>query len=572
MTEIRELLEGMVRRYDPEVTGEWDKIIQYNIGTDNGKYYVRMDGKKSTVCEGESDTWDLKIITDTETWLAIASEELEGPVALLEGRLKYKGDIEILMNLKKIFGKRNVNDIWINANALAVKRMLQDIESYSLEELNNLQHSKFMKLVRYAAEHCPFYKKLYREIDLNNFCKEDLPSITKTQVMENFNEIVTDPRLRLEEIRDFLKKLNKYKILYKGEFIVGATSGTMGTPGVFVYNTEAWRTVVLSNTRGMQIESLRGPDDLSDEPRKFAMITSPNIDSLSAITIAHIPPWLVTTKILSTLEKKSTLVKQLNAYQPDVLCGHASILRDLAYEQMEGRLKINVSRIETFAEFLPQYMRETLEKGFNGKVSMRYQASEVMNIGWECDNHDGLHLNSDLVLLECLDENNNLVPNGERGSKILVTNLYNYTQPLIRYEIDDLVTMRKNACNCGIAFPLIERVEGRSDGVLWFRNKKREIVPIYPLDIETIIAEIKGIKSFQVKQESEDKIEIKVLIQEHEKAAPYELENRFSQQLLKSKGLSDTVEVIITRVDEIPRDMITGKYRQIINKWGKPNE
>jgi len=85
-------------------------------------------------------------------------------------------------------------------------------------------------------------------------------------------------------------------------------------------------------------------------------------------------------------------------------------------------------------------------------------------IATECDYHAGLRVFEDQVQLEVVDDGHRPVAPGEPGRRLLVTNLFNRTQPLIRYELNDLVTVSPDPCPCGRPFPLLETVEGRGDG------------------------------------------------------------------------------------------------------------
>src|SRR5688572_28410136 len=83
-----------------------------------------------------------------------------------------------------------------------------------------------------------------------------------------------------------------------------------------------------------------------------------------------------------------------------------------------------------------------------------------------------MHVNADWALLEVVDENNEPVPDGEKGAKVLVTNLANYVQPIIRYEIGDIVTMATEKCGCGSNMPLIQCVEGRDSETFEIKTDK----------------------------------------------------------------------------------------------------
>src|SRR5262249_16657051 len=85
-------------------------------------------------------------------------------------------------------------------------------------------------------------------------------------------------------------------------------------------------------------------------------------------------------------------------------------------------------------------------------------------------NGTGMHLQADWAILEVVDRNNEPVPAGGPGEKVLLTNLYNHIQPFIRYEINDVVTMSPGPCPCGNPLPHILHVDGRTDELLWIQD------------------------------------------------------------------------------------------------------
>src|SRR5439155_12732952 len=112
--------------------------------------------------------------------------------------------------------------------------------------------------------------------------------------------------------------------------------------------------------------------------------------------------------------------------------------------------------------------RAAIEAAFGVKVYDYYCCTEASYLAWECDAHQGLHLNADFNIVESVDANNQPVPDGQRGAKILVTNLGNRVMPLIRYEISDQIEIMPGGqpCRCGCALPRIRTVAGRVEQVI----------------------------------------------------------------------------------------------------------
>ena len=121
-------------------------------------------------------------------------------------------------------------------------------------------------------------------------------------------------------------------------------------------------------------------------------------------------------------------------------------------------------------------------------------------MAWECA-HGHLHLNEDWLILEPVDEHYRPVPRGQPSYTVLLTNLANLVQPLIRYDLGDQVTLHSQRCECGSALPTLE-VAGRRDDVLRVpsRRRKGETISLLPMALCTVVEEQCGLFDFQLEQ------------------------------------------------------------------------
>src|SRR5205814_955593 len=146
------------------------------------------------------------------------------------------------------------------------------------------------------------------------------------------------------------------------------------------------------------------------------------------------------------------LVARLNDFQPEYITGYTSSLEVLAREQAEGRLRLRGGRLRGLtntSEPLPASSRALVEEAFGVHISDCYSMAECMALSSGCPVAEGAHVNSDLALFEVVDDDYRPVPAGTPGTRVLVTNLVNLVQPLIRYEIGDVVTLSPRPCPCG---------------------------------------------------------------------------------------------------------------------------
>jgi phenylacetate-CoA ligase len=104
------------------------------------------------------------------------------------------------------------------------------------------------------------------------------------------------------------------------------------------------------------------------------------------------------------------------------------------------------------------------------------------------------------VILEVVNADGRAVPDGTQGAKILVTNLFNYVQPVIRYELTDLVTMATGSCSCGRTTRRIESIDGRTDDIMSLTDPDGRQVPVHPNHFAEAIEEIAGVHAYQVTQ------------------------------------------------------------------------
>src|SRR5262249_54976921 len=195
------------------------------------------------------------------------------------------------------------------------------------------------------------------------------------------------------------------------------------------------------------------------------------------------------------------LVAALNRFAPDVLNVYPSMAVLLAEEQQAGRLRLALTGMSTSSELRTPEMTERIAGAFGVRPFDLYATTEGL---WacECERHDGLHLIEDDVIVENVDDEGRPVPDGVAGARLLVTNLSNRVQPLIRLEVADAVTLATEPCACGRTLRRMERIDGRSDDVLWLAGADGRPVAVHPMQFSAI-ARDRDVVEFQIVQEDE---------------------------------------------------------------------
>jgi phenylacetate-coenzyme A ligase PaaK-like adenylate-forming protein len=255
-----------------------------------------------------------------------------------------------------------------------------------------------------------------------------------------------------------------------------------------------------------------------------------------------------------------TLVRQLNAWQPDLMAGYPSMMRVLAEEQRQGRLQIAPRFLVSVSETLTDDTRRRLEQIWHTRLFNMYATTEGGIMAMECQYHHGLHLFEDLIIVEVVDERNRPVPPGIYGDKVLLTVLFSRTQPLIRYEISDRVSLSSRThCLCGRPFALLEGIEGRAPEVLLFPARTGGEVALHPLVFYRVMETV-PVSAWQIVQEHDG---LRVLLSGgHAEVNEETLREALRQALTEQGALVPPIH--IQRVATIPRNA-AGKAPLIVS-------
>ena len=213
-------------------------------------------------------------------------------------------------------------------------------------------------------------------------------------------------------------------------------------------------------------------------------------------------------RFYSVLDPLPQLVDQLNAFQPAFLRTYASGLAALTAEQEAGRLRISPLVITTGGELLSPAVQRRAGQAFGCLVNQSYAASEAMPLPLPC-RYGRLHLNSDWFMLEPIDAEGRPVPPGTRSASLLVTNLANYVQPVIRYQLGDSVVISDWGCACGSPLATIS-VEGRTDEILRVPRTGGDEAVLLPMAVATVVEETRGVRRYQVLQTAADALTVRL--------------------------------------------------------------
>ena len=350
------------------------------------------------------------------------------------------------------------------ADAASMLPGMMERLDWSAERLAAHRQAELRRLVRVAKDLSPWHRKRLSDVnpdEVDESMLAELPVMTKDDLMANFDEIVTDDRLHLDVVEDHLDSLTDDAYLFDRYHAV-ASGGSTGRRGVFVYDWDSWAIFYWSALR-YEIRALRQDADLAAAPARGAMVYAHHATHVSGAMGQTFATGEVELHRFPVTLPLDEIVAGLNACQPTLLLsGYPSVLFGLAKEARQGRLRIAPARISCAGEPLLPEIRAALEEAWNVPVINLYGASEFGG-HVSCGLGPGLHLSDDLAIFEPVDAAGRPVAPGVCSDKIYVTNLFNYTMPLIRYEVTDQLRFIDGACTCGSAHQLIADPQGRQD-------------------------------------------------------------------------------------------------------------
>jgi len=366
-------------------------------------------------------------------------------------------------------------------------------------------------LVRYARARSPFYRDLYAGLPVD-LPLEALPRVSKPQLMARFDDWATDRRIRLREVEAFLADRTRIGDAFLGHYRIWKSSGTSGTPGIFVQDEHALG--VYDALVAAQIEDI--PWSAGSAARALAANGRSALVVANADHFASIASWerlrrrmpLLEARSFSALAPLAELARELEAFAPAILSGYPSMLSLLADEHAAGRLAIAPSLIWSGGEHLAPAARRAIERAFGCPVMNEYGASECMSIAHEC-REGWMHLHNEWVALEGVDDDGLPTAPGKLSRTCLLTNLANWIQPVIRYDLGDRITAAKAPCTCGNPRPAF-RVEGRVEATLVMRSPKGRRVRLTPLAISTVVEGKAQGHRFQVAQIGPERLALRL--------------------------------------------------------------
>lgn len=209
-----------------------------------------------------------------------------------------------------------------------------------------------------------------------------------------------------------------------------------------------------------------------------------------------------------TENKVLEYVTALKTIKPTMILAYANVaylFANIINSKSIDLSNLGLKGIICSAETLTEQKRSAIEKAFCCKALNRYGSREVGMVASECLEQDGLHINTDGVYLELERGGNEALP-GESG-EIIVTDLWNYGMPLVRYQMGDVGTKSAHQCKCGRNLPTIKNIEGRiSDFIVDCKGGL-----VHGEYFTHLFYGIEGVQQFQLVQETIDSVRLRIV-------------------------------------------------------------
>jgi len=324
---------------------------------------------------------------------------------------------------------------------------LKSVEFSSIEQLQRLQNEKLERLLLHTYENVPYYHRVLPEADviannkvfLENFHK--IPPLTKAIIRSEGENLYSD---------DYKKRGGYFNTSggSTGEpvkFIQDKHSRAWEFAGRFLFNSWAGKDVGQAELKlwGSERDILEGKDEWKTLLRR----------------------WLFNTELLNTYRMSTDGMRKhidrWNKVKPRQVWAYTDSMYKLSQFVVNEKISVYPPGgiICTTAPLLPQ-ARKHIEQTFRCKVFDQYGSREVGPVACECHAQEGLHIFTPIQRVEILDSNDQPVK-GEDIGQIVITNLHNYSMPLIRYKIGDTGCFSNKPCSCGRGFPLLKEISGR---------------------------------------------------------------------------------------------------------------
>lgn len=354
----------------------------------------------------------------------------------------------------------------------------------------SMQKDLLFNMVNHAINNVPYYRKIVEEKNIR---------ISKETIVEDIKKF---PILTKDLIR------NNWELLHCDlkniKFKIETSGGTTGEPIKIIQD---WN-YRLKNEAGTRFLDEIGSYYIGDKTIRLWGSEKEILEATQGKLNYLISKYIKNERFQNAFKMSDDIlhkyVNQINRLKPKVIIAYVQSIYEMA--KYIEKNKVEVPLLESIivsAGVLSNEVKNYVEKIFNCRVYNRYGSREIGSIASSCEKSDKLHINMLQQYIEILDSKDNSLKEHEKGN-IIITNLINYSMPLIRYKIGDIGSLDFSICSCRRGLIRFDNVFGRT--VDLFKNDKGELIDGEYFTHLFYFRE--NLKKFQVVQEKLNEINI----------------------------------------------------------------
>lgn len=395
-------------------------------------------------------------------------------------------------------------------------------------------------LIMQAYTYSPFYREWF---DMAGIKPEQIRSVKDLEII---------PVVRKG---DLIKNAEKFRATNADKFsmIHRHTGGTTGTPCAYDMDRYSWALNWALKMRTFEWGGYEFGNDILGVMAGGSLIPEKNggwknriwryVNNYYSMPISHIDN-----------EKLEEYYQHMLMKQIRFLRGYPSAITTFAEYIKENHSTLHLQAIFTTAEMLLPYQRALFEQVFQCEIFDTYGCGDGMGHATECERHGELHVCEECSIMQIVNKKGEEVHDGEEG-EIVLTSLYNYGFPLIRYAPGDMAVKSERKCSCGRETKMIRVLNGRTSDNFKLANGK--ILNGLSLPFEELS---ENVLQFQIVQEKEDKVVLNILPKMHVNEG-----QKHAWKKLLEYHCGEGIEVNVQIVDhiEVPA---SGKMRYVISK------
>jgi len=419
---------------------------------------------------------------------------------------------------------------------------------YSKSEIEELQLKKFRELVKYINENSKYYRELIQRnnINIENCVVQDFPEMTKVDLMENFDDIVTDSSISKQDLSNFFNYSSDPTELYKDKYYALHSSGSSSLTGFFLFSPSEMASTLANSTRFNSPKLFQKLAYIAATNGHFAGVEMASLSKKFPVIYRDFLPLDINSPFDQILEK-------LQEFQPTNLSGYAFSIRKIAEAQKSGLINISPKNISVGGEAISHSDQLYIEEVFRVNVVNVYASSEFLVIGvGKSEWGDKLMLMDDYVYTEIYENH------------CLMTNLFNKTLPLIRYKMSDKLISTSTPSNAPPGFTFVENIVGREEQTPYFINELGKSDFIHFLTIHSLI--FQNVLGYQMKLINEESFEVHVQLEDpnsgNTDSVVSEVKAEFEKILSEKKMKNVTFSIKI--IEKLWADPKTGKFKLVL--------